>query len=38
MAAAARLLCRDGKSDDHMLKVREQLAFEQKSIEEASQR
>lgn len=26
------------KSDDHMLKVREQLAFEQKTIEEAGQR
>jgi Eukaryotic rRNA processing protein EBP2 len=26
------------KTDDHMLKVREQLAFEQKQIEEAGQR
>ena len=26
------------KSDDHMLKVKEQLMFEQKSIEETAQR
>lgn len=26
------------KSDEHMLKVREQLAFEQKSISEATER